>query len=121
MPTIPSAAKHAQALAWHNQAEDQLGQGFYPCKIRSGGLEYKASMWQHDSQRPDLVTGGVALPERIIFTIQKTFMRVPLEQGVIVIWQDLKRGYTVEQIEGHGPPHSSWQFEARRAPGADPV
>lgn len=121
MPSIPSAANHAQILAWHNQAEERLGEGFFPCTIRSDSTNYAASMWQHDSLRPELVTGGMALPERIIFTIRKSLLPTPFVQGAAVVWSNIQRAYVIELIEGQGPAHTSWHFEARRAPGADPT
>lgn len=86
MPNIPSAAKHVQLLDWDNQAEERIEEGLFPFTIPSGSTNYAALMWQHDSQSSEFVTGCMALPERIIFTIRQGLAPTPTVQGAAVVW-----------------------------------
>lgn len=105
----------------HNASLEPMGRGFQPGTIQVGATNYSASIWSHDAERPVLLAGGLELPERIIFTIPKSALPAAFAHGAIVIWQEMKRAYTVERTDQEASAATSWQFEARRAPGSDPA
>lgn len=120
MSTIPSAAKHAAALAkLHESAVETLGRGFEPGTIIAAGRPYQAEIWKHDTERANLIPGGLDLPERIVFTISKRLLAAAFEQGVVIEWKELGRRYKIERTEQERANVTSWQFEAKRAPGGE--
>lgn len=130
MPSIPPASAFRAALDRRLGAVQHMGEGFRTgiIELANGSMQWNAAIWRHDPERPDLVDGGLALRERIVFTIRKSDLPDATllfggaqATGATIIWREMGRAFVVEHIDQETSDHIAWRFEARRAPGSDPA